>query len=61
MILNIVEIVENDTRAGVGLRPDGPPDIVWCDVPNNGKWIYQDAKHKPLLAFCIAKYPVTYK
>jgi formylglycine-generating enzyme required for sulfatase activity len=26
-----------DTRPGVGLRPDGIPDIVWCNVPGTEK------------------------
>jgi len=55
-----VEIAENDTRAGVGLRADGLPDIVWCEVPA-GEFIYQEDERVTLPAFHIAKYPVTYK
>jgi len=55
-----VEIAENDTWAGVGLRPDGLPDIVWCEVPAS-EFIYQEDERVTLPAFHIAKYPVTYK
>jgi len=55
-----VEIAENDTRAGVGLCPDGLPDIAWCEVPA-GEFIYQEDERVTLPAFHIAKYPVTYK
>ena len=55
-----VEIAENDTRAGVGLRPDGLPDIVWCEVPAS-EFIYQADQRLTLPSFHIAKYPVTYK
>jgi len=50
-----------DPRPGVGLRPDGLPDIVWCDVPDEGEFIYQKDERVTLLAFHIAKYLVTYK
>jgi hypothetical protein len=30
-----------DTRPGVGLRPDGLPDIEWVEIPG-GKFIYQE-------------------
>ena len=49
-----------DPRPGVGLRPDGLPDIVWCEVPA-GEFIYQKDERVTLPAFHIAKYPVTYK
>ena len=49
-----------DPRPGVGLRPDGLPDIVWCEVPA-GEFIYQKDERVTLLAFHIAKYLVTYK
>ena len=55
-----VKIAENDTRAGVGLRPDGLPDIVWCEVPA-GEFIYQTGQFLTLPTFHIAKYLVTYK
>jgi hypothetical protein len=46
-----------DPRPGVGLRPDGVPDIVWCDIPGRRR-----TKRKGRLrAFKMSKYPVTYK
>ena len=50
-----------DDRPGVGLRPDGLPDIVWCEVPDDGPFLYGDDKQKRKLpAFRIAKYPITH-
>jgi formylglycine-generating enzyme required for sulfatase activity len=50
-----------DTRPGVGVRSDGVPDIVWCDVPA-GEFRYGDKKEKRTLpAFRIGKYLVTYR
>lgn len=60
-----------DTRPGVGLRPDGLPDIAWCavDVPTELRGVKQAFKNErgeiygeydlggP---FFIARYPVTY-
>lgn len=50
-----------DVRPGVGLRPDGLPDISWCMVGENrvikveiGGQVYK------VPPFYIAKYPVTY-
>ena len=61
-----------DPRAGVGLRPDGLPDIAWCDVPageflmGNTKETDKDARDSEmpqqrlwLDRFLISKYPVT--
>jgi formylglycine-generating enzyme required for sulfatase activity len=61
-----------DPRSGVGLRPDGLPDIVWCEVPagpflmgsdkRRDSQAYDDElpQHKVTLpAYCISKYPVT--
>lgn len=48
-----------DPRPGVGLRADGLPDVVWCDVPG-GTFLYGDKKQKiDLPAFKISKYLVT--
>jgi formylglycine-generating enzyme required for sulfatase activity len=61
-----------DPRPGVGLRADGLPDIVWCDVPA-GEFIMGSTKQadgmardneKPqrrlfLPIFSIARYPIT--
>jgi hypothetical protein len=46
-----------DPRPGVGVRPDGLPDIVWCDVSDD-KGSQNDA-NPPLPRYAIAKYPVT--
>ncbi len=60
-----------DPRPGVGLRPDGLPDIVWCEAPAgkfirgsqddslswSGKETPQQAVNVP--AFSISRYPVT--
>jgi formylglycine-generating enzyme required for sulfatase activity len=60
-----------DPRPGVGLRPDGLPDIAWCEVPagpflmgggDADEMAYTDEKpqhevHLP--AYRIARYPVT--
>ncbi|MGO8673048.1 MAG: SUMF1/EgtB/PvdO family nonheme iron enzyme, partial [Capsulimonadaceae bacterium] len=57
-----------DPRPGVGLRPDGLPDIEWCDVPA-GKFVFggDDKAYGSgpkqiidLPAFRIARYPVTF-
>jgi formylglycine-generating enzyme required for sulfatase activity len=50
-----------DLRPGVGLRLDGLPDIVWCDVPA-GPFTMGSTKEQAkvnLPAFQIGKYPVT--
>lgn len=48
-----------DPRPGVGLRPDGLPDIAWIEIPG-GEIQLNDVNHvfevKP---FRLAKYPVT--
>ncbi len=62
-----------DPRLGVGLRPDGLPDIAWCDVPA-GSFIMGSRKENDLDAsddeqpqheqdvpysYRVARYPVT--
>ncbi len=47
-----------DPRAGVGLRPDGLPDIAWCEVP--GGKIEIKEQIFTVQPFYIAKYPITY-
>ncbi len=47
-----------DPRPGVGLRPDGLPDIAWIEIPS-GTFIYQDGETRELPTFWIARYPVT--
>jgi formylglycine-generating enzyme required for sulfatase activity/energy-coupling factor transporter ATP-binding protein EcfA2 len=58
--------VIRDTRPGVGLRPDGLPDIDWCKVESaDGRSsveveIENVGKVEVDLPFYIARYPVTY-
>jgi formylglycine-generating enzyme required for sulfatase activity len=62
-----------DDRPGVGLQPDGLPDIAWCDVPA-GKFVMGNTKQTDDLAYAdeapqhtaqirepyrISKYPIT--
>jgi hypothetical protein len=47
-----------DPRPGVGVRPDGLPDIAWIEIPA-GPLIFQNSERRELPAFWIAKYPVT--
>lgn len=70
-----IELAEiGDPRSGVGLREDGIPDILWCEVPGKDKGrpaviIGGDTKtFQPLPVqtvdlptFAIAKYPITYR
>jgi formylglycine-generating enzyme required for sulfatase activity/energy-coupling factor transporter ATP-binding protein EcfA2 len=52
--------VIGDPRPGVGLREDGLPDIVWCEVPA-GEVTLEDGAGSFAVPRCwIAKYPVTY-
>ncbi len=49
-----------DHRPGVGLRPDGLPDLVWCPVAS-GKFIFGEGRELDIpYEYAIAKYPVTY-
>ena len=56
-----------DPRPGVGLRPDGLPDILWCEVPGGKVKLGGDkdaqttrrTQEITLPTFYIAKYPVT--
>ena len=65
-----------DPRPGVGLRADGLPDIVWCEVPGGevtleiraenryriARWLNRSAATTFYVEpFHIAKYPVTYR
>ncbi len=50
-----------DSRKGVGIDAQtGLPDIEWVDIPDDGEWVYQAAKHPPLPAYRISRYPITY-
>jgi len=52
--------VIGDPRPGVGLREDGLPEIVWCEVPE-GEIILKGVAGTFQVQRCwIAKYPVTY-
>jgi hypothetical protein len=50
----------HDPRPGVGLRDDGLPDIVWCEIPGGKvtlEGLEQTISVKP---FALAKYPITW-
>jgi formylglycine-generating enzyme required for sulfatase activity len=49
-----------DPRPGVGLRPDGLPDIVWCEVPA-GSFLMGGKKDRVDIpyTYSIGRYPVT--
>ena len=49
-----------DKRPGVGVRPDGLPDIAWCDVPGGSVTLEKDAGTFEVQYFKMARYPVTY-
>ena len=49
-----------DRRKGVGLRPDGLPDIDWVRIPGGQAFIYQDGESLQLASFHIARYPITH-
>jgi formylglycine-generating enzyme required for sulfatase activity len=50
-----------DSRPGIGLRPDGFPNIVWCQVPRGRITLKDNAKSAFVIeSFYIAKYPITY-
>ena len=50
-----------DPRPGVGLRADGLPDIVWCEVPRGKVTLEEKAGTFSVKPFYIAKYLVTWK
>lgn len=49
-----------DPRPGVGLRADGLPDLVWCEVPGGEVTLEKNLGTFTVNPFRIAKYPVTY-
>lgn len=49
----------DDPRPGVGLRPDGVPDIGWIKIPE-GDFIFGFDRHIELPEFFIGQYPITY-
>lgn len=64
-----------DNRPGVGLQPNGLPDLVWCEVPAGAFLTGSDKKRDPYAyrsempqreaviayAYQIAKYPITWR
>ena len=58
--------VIGDARRGVGLRPDGLPDIDWCKVEIKGMSSVEVEIADGIgivkvdIPFCISRYPVTY-
>jgi len=51
---------DGDDRPGVGLGPDGLPDIVWCDVPGGNVSLEGCANRYHVEPFQISKYPITW-
>jgi len=51
--------LELDDRKGVGLGPDGLPDIDWVEIPG-GEFLYQDGERRTCAPFRIARYPITH-
>ncbi|MDZ4796764.1 MAG: SUMF1/EgtB/PvdO family nonheme iron enzyme [Bryobacteraceae bacterium] len=47
-----------DQRTGVGLRPNGLPDIEWIPI-RSGDFIYQEGERPRVETFDMARYPVT--
>jgi formylglycine-generating enzyme required for sulfatase activity len=50
-----------DPRQGMGLRPDGVPQIVWCEIPGGKVTLERDVGTFHVERFWVAKYPVTYR
>jgi hypothetical protein len=50
-----------DPRPGVGVNPDGTPDIVWCDIPGGTVVLEKVEGEFDVSPFRIAKYPVTHR
>jgi hypothetical protein len=49
-----------DPRPGVGLRPDGLPEFIWCEVQSGVVTLEHNAGTFEVERFFIARYPVTY-
>ncbi|MCP5018980.1 MAG: SUMF1/EgtB/PvdO family nonheme iron enzyme [Ketobacter sp.] len=49
-----------DPRPEVGIRADGMPEIVWCEVPGGEVSLEGVTGKFTVKSFCIAKYPVTW-
>lgn len=50
-----------DPRPGVGVRRDGTPDIVWCEIPGGEVHLEHVQGAFEVSAFHMAKYPITYR
>ena len=50
-----------DDRPGVGLRPDGLPDIDWVAIPGGRAFVYQHGVRLVLPTFEIARLPITHR
>jgi len=50
-----------DPRPGVGVGPDGLPDIVWCEIAGGPVTLEGVEGRFVVNPFLIAKYPVTYR
>jgi hypothetical protein len=48
-----------DNRPGVGLQPNGLPDIQWMEV-SAGEFIYSRGETLTLPTFFVSRYPITY-
>ncbi len=57
---NLPTEIRNSLPPGIGLRPDGLPDIVWCEVPGGTIELEDGAGTFEVEPFYIAKYPITY-
>jgi formylglycine-generating enzyme required for sulfatase activity len=53
--------VLGDPRPGVGLRPDGLPDIAWCEVPAGSFLMGDEREPNETISqpYRISRYPVT--
>ncbi len=51
--------VLGDPRPGVGVDPDGAPEIRWCPVPGGEVEIDAEPGRKQVDGFQIARYPIT--
>ncbi len=62
-----LSLADLDNRPGIGLRADGLPDLVWCQVPAGAFTMGSEQdRHNPVRAvdvpaFRIAKYPISYR
>ena len=62
-----LDLTNLDNRPGVGLRADGLPDLMWCEVPAGEFTMGSDQdsdnpiKKLTLPTFSVSKYPITYR